>query len=134
MGLTIEAENALEQSAARAALSKKKKDPGYSLEISSIHRRVKEMMKSRSTAPEAEAAASKGPSYQPLQGPDSALPPGWEARMHESSGIWLCSRLQPVWCSFSRLFSQFLCSKTQSHALHIAVHAQCVHVAFCSGL
>ena len=86
VGLTIEAENALEQSAARAALSKKKKDPGYSLEISSIHRRVKEMMKSHATTPEAEASASTGPSYQPLQEPDSALPSGWEARMDEGSG------------------------------------------------
>jgi len=86
VGITIEAENALEQSAARAAVSKKKKDPGYSLEISSIHRRVKEMMRSRATTPETEAAASKGPAYQPLQDGNSELPPGWEARVDEGSG------------------------------------------------
>ena len=90
VGITIEAENALEQSAARAAVSKKKKDPGYSLEISSIHRRVKEMMRSRGTTPEAEAVASKGPVYQPLQDAESDLPPGWEARLDESSGETLC--------------------------------------------
>lgn len=86
VGITIEAENAQEQSAARAAVSKKKKDPGYSIEISSIHRRVKEMMRSRATTPETEAAASKGPVYQPLQDAESDLPPGWEARLDESSG------------------------------------------------
>ena len=86
MGITIEAENAQEQSAARAAVSKKKKDPGYSIEISSIHRRVKEMMRSRATTPETEAATSKGPVYQPLQDAESDLPPGWEARLDESSG------------------------------------------------
>ena len=94
VGITIEAENALEQSAARAAVSKKKKDPGYSLEISSIHRRVKEMMRSRGSTPEAEAVASKGPVYQPLQDAESDLPPGWEARLDESSGgahFCLCS-------------------------------------------
>ena len=95
LGITIEAENALEKSAARAAVSKKKKDPGYSLEISSIHRRVKEMMKSRGTAPEAEASASRGASYQPLQDSDSALPSGWEARTDEGSGVfyWLLSHV-----------------------------------------
>ena len=86
MGITIEAENAQEQSAARAAVSKKKKDPGYSIEISSIHRRVKEMMRSRATTPETEAVASKGPVYQSLQDAESDLPPGWEARLDESSG------------------------------------------------
>ncbi len=86
MGITIEAENAQEQSAARAAVSKKKKDPGYSMEISSIHRRVKERMRSRATTPETEAVASKGPVYQPLQDAESDLPPGWEARLDESSG------------------------------------------------
>ncbi|KAL3148494.1 hypothetical protein ABBQ38_013936 [Trebouxia sp. C0009 RCD-2024] len=85
LGIVIEAENALENSAARAAVSKKKKDPGYSLEISSIHRRVKEMMKAR-TAPEAEASAGRGTSYQPVQESASALPSGWEARTDESSG------------------------------------------------
>lgn len=90
LGITIEAENALENSAARAAVSKKKKDPGYSLEISSIHRRVKEMMKSRATAPEAEASASRSASNQPLQDSDSALPSGWEARTDESSGVLCC--------------------------------------------
>ena len=96
VGLTIEAKNAVEQSAARAALSKKKKDPGYSLEISSIHRRVKEMMKSRAATSEAEPSASRGASYQPLQEPDSPLPPGWEARTDEGSGVHLCSSSCPV--------------------------------------
>lgn len=90
LGVVIEAENAVENSAARAAVSKKKKDPGYSLEISSIHRRVKEMMKLRGTAPEAEASASRGASYQPLQNSDPALPSGWEARTDESSGVLSC--------------------------------------------
>lgn len=90
LGVVIEAENALENSAARAAVSKKKKDPGYSLEISSIHRRVKEMMKSRGTAPEAEASASRGASHPPLQTPDPALPSGWEARTDDSSGALSC--------------------------------------------
>ena len=94
VGITVEAENALENSAARAAVSKKKKDPGYSLEISSIHRRVKEMMKSRGTAPEAEASASRGASLQPPQDSDSALPSGWEARTDESSGVLCCHMLQ----------------------------------------
>lgn len=45
MGISIEAENAVQQSAARAAVSRKKQDAGYSLEISSIHRRsVHELM------------------------------------------------------------------------------------------
>ena len=39
VGISIEAENAVQQSAARAAVSRKKQDAGYSLEISSIHRR-----------------------------------------------------------------------------------------------
>lgn len=75
-----------DRSAARAAVSKKKKDPGYSIEISSIHRRVKEMMRSRATTPETEAVPSKSPVYQPLQYAESDLPPGWEARLDESSG------------------------------------------------
>ena len=37
-GLVIEASNAAAQSAARAAAIKKKRDPGYSADISSIHR------------------------------------------------------------------------------------------------
>lgn len=86
LGITIEAENALENSAARAAVSKKKKDPGYSLEISSIHRRVKEMMRAW-PAHEAEASASRGASYQPIQDSASALPSGWEARTDDSSGV-----------------------------------------------
>ena len=90
LGIAIEAENALENSAARAAVSKKKKDPGYSLEISSIHRRVKEMMKSRGTAPEAEASGTRGTSHQPLQDSESALPSGWEARTDGSSGVLCC--------------------------------------------
>lgn len=45
VGISIEAENAVQQSAARAAVSRKKQDAGYSLEISSIHRRsVHELM------------------------------------------------------------------------------------------
>ena len=94
LGITIEAENALENSAARAAVSKKKKDPGYSLEISSIHRRVKEMMKSRATAPEAEASASRSALHQPLQDSETALPSGWEARTDESSGVLCCHTSQ----------------------------------------
>ena len=86
MGLSIEAENAQEQSAARAAVSKRKKDPGYSLEISSIHRRVKEMMKSRAAAPEVATSTASKQAYQPLQDPESDLPPGWEARKDETSG------------------------------------------------
>lgn len=92
VGISIEAENAVEQSAARAALSKKKKDPGYSLEISSIHRRVKEMMRSRATPSDADASASKGSAYQSLQNAESALPPGWEARLDEhSGGTYVCA-------------------------------------------
>ena len=44
------------------------------------------MMRSRATTPESEAVTSKGPVYQTLQDAESDLPPGWEARLDESSG------------------------------------------------
>ena len=92
MGLTIEAENAQEQSAARAAVSKRKKDPGYSLEISSIHRRVKEMMKSRAAAPEAATSTASKQAYQTMQDPEIDLQTGCEARKHETSRQWPMAR------------------------------------------
>eukprot|EP00891_Asterochloris_glomerata_P005930 jgi/Astpho2/5930/Aster-02418 len=98
-GLVIEASNAAAQSAARAAASKKKRDPGYSADISSIHRRVKEAWRSKQ-GPEAGRAAGLPSAGDKREGGGSAgslagsgddrleqpLPPGWEARHDETSG------------------------------------------------
>lgn len=97
VGISIEAENAVEQSAARAAVSRKKQDAGYSLEISSIHRRVKQMMKSRTA--EAEPV-SRSASYQALPEAEPDLPPGWESRLDDASGPTSCkhmSHIRLVW-------------------------------------
>ena len=83
MGISIEAENAVEQSAARAAVSRRKQDAGYSLEISSIHRRVKQMMKSRTAEAEPSGRSATSQALPEAQ-PD--LPPGWESRLDEASG------------------------------------------------
>ncbi|BDA46239.1 probable phosphoinositide phosphatase SAC9 [Coccomyxa sp. Obi] len=81
LGIDIEASSAHIAALSEARGTARKK-PAWNLDISSIHRRIKEDMRSSQRAKTNSPAPSDPPPYSG----DSSLPPGWEARRDEVTG------------------------------------------------
>ena len=100
LGVDIEA--SISQTAALAqasnGVSVNKKKPGWNLDISSIHRRIKDDIRNSSSSSGSRVQASGAASESPEQLP---LPPGWEVSNcsmplltnHQES----CPVVRPVW-------------------------------------